>query len=245
MNKVVLITGAAKRVGAVIARFLHAQGVNVVIHYRSSEAAARALCEELNQQRKNSAHLVQADLANYERLPNLIEQSLQAWNRLDALINNASDFFPTPIGQVDNLQWEKLFSSNLKGPFFLSQAAVSALKEHRGTIINITDIHAQKPLKNYSVYCMAKAGLVMMTQSLAKELAPHIRVNAVAPGAIMWPTEDNSLNEKLKTDITSRIALRRLGDPLDIAKAILFLIENADYVTGQILAIDGGRLLNC
>jgi pteridine reductase len=244
-HKVVLITGGAKRIGAVMASTLHAQGMNILIHYRHSEEAAENLSARLNQQRSHSAAIVYADLNKTEELNNLINKAQQEWGRLDALINNASSFYPTPVGEVNEEQWEDLFASNLKAPFFLAQAAAPLLKQHRGCIINIVDIHAEKPLKNYPVYCMAKAGLVMMTKSLAKELAPDVRVNGIAPGNILWPSEENDLPEHIRQDITQRIALKRQGKPEEIAQAASFLIDSADYVTGHILAVDGGRLLNC
>ncbi len=240
-----MITGGAKRIGAVMASTLHAQGMNILIHYRHSEEAAENLSARLNQQRSHSAAIVYADLNKTEELNNLINKAQQEWGRLDALINNASSFYPTPVGEVNEEQWEDLFASNLKAPFFLAQAAAPLLKQHRGCIINIVDIHAEKPLKNYPVYCMAKAGLVMMTKSLAKELAPDVRVNGIAPGNILWPSEENDLPEHIRQDITQRIALKRQGKPEEIAQAASFLIDSADYVTGHILAVDGGRLLNC
>lgn len=243
--KVVLITGAAKRIGAFMTRFLHAKGMNVVIHYRHSAEAAHELCEELNSIRANSALILQADLNSHIELSALINKAYLMWHRLDVLINNASSFYPTPLGQVDDAQWDDLFWSNLKAPFFLSQAAALCLKQTKGCIINISDIHADRPLKNYSVYCMAKAGLVMLTKSLAKELAPDVRVNAIAPGNILWPMNVGEISETLKEDLTQRVALKRKGEPEDIAKTAWFLIEDASYITGQIIAVDGGRLLNC
>lgn len=224
---------------------LHQQGMNILIHYRHSKEAAEDLCATLNQQRTHSAAILRGDLNETEELNNLINKAQQEWGRLDALINNASSFYPTPVGQVSEEQWQDLFASNLKAPFFLAQAAAPFLKQQKGCIINIVDIHAEKPLKNYPVYCMAKAGLVMMTKSLAKELAPDVRVNGIAPGNILWPSEENDLPENIRQDITQRIALKRQGKPEEIAQATVFLIESADYITGHILAVDGGRLLNC
>ncbi len=243
--KVVLITGAAKRIGAYMTRFLHNKGMNVVIHYRHSSQDAQILCEELNAIRANSALTLQADLNSHLELSTLINKAYNMWHRLDVLVNNASSFYPTPLGQVNDEQWEDLFSSNLKAPFFLSQAAALSLKQTNGCIINITDIHADRPLRNFPVYCMAKAGLVMMTKSLAKELAPDIRVNAIAPGNILWPMDASELSDDLKQELTDRVALKRKGDPEDIAKTVWFLIEDAKYITGQVIAVDGGRLLNC
>jgi len=240
-NKVVLITGAARRIGAETARVLHANGMNIVIHYRKTRTEALALQTELNNNRSGSVIIVQADLSKPKGITPLIKQCNETFGRLDILINNASSFYPTPIGSVTEEQWDDLMSSNLKAPFFLSQAAAPTLKKHKGCIINITDIHADRPLKEHPVYCMAKSGLVMMTKSLARELGPEIRVNAVAPGAIMWP--ENNLDELTKQRILSRTTLKREGTPRDIANTILFLITQAPYITGQIMTIDGGRSL--
>ena len=240
-NPVVLITGAAHRIGATTARLLHQNGMNIVLHYRSSREAAQAVQKELNEQRENSVILIQADLHLTNGLPTLIEESVKAWGRLDVLINNASSFYPTQIGKATEEQWDDLIGSNLKAPFFLSQAAAPHLKKNKGCIINIVDIHAERPLKNFPIYSMAKAGLVMMTKSLAGELGPEIRVNGIAPGAILWP---ENLDEVAKQRIVSRTFLKRQGEPNDISKAILYLIKDADYVTGQIIAVDGGRSLN-
>ncbi len=238
VGKVVLVTGAAHRVGAAIVRMLHQHGANVVLHYRRSFEAACAIRDELLALRPNSVVLVQADLNEGASLGGLIEQSAAAWGRLDVLVNNASMFYPTVPGGVTEAQWDDLFASNLKAPFFLAQAAMPHLRKVHGNIINIVDIHAERPLKDYPVYCMAKAGLVMLTKSLAREFGGDIRVNAVAPGAIMWPDD---MAEDLKRDIISRTALKRRGDPVDIAKAVLYLARDATYVTGQVHAVDGGR----
>lgn len=243
--KVILLTGAAKRVGAAIARFLHQQGMRIIIHYHHSAKPAEDLCAELNAARENSAFLVAADLSVHDNLAGLIDQAVQKWGYLDGLINNASTFFPTQMGNINETDWNQLIDVNLKAPFFLTQLAAPWLKHQRGIVINITDIHAQKPLKNYPVYSIAKAGLEMMTQALAKELAPDIRVNGIAPGIMLWSTDKNYQNEVLQKELTSRIALKKIGDPLEIAKAALYFIESGDYVTGQTLAVDGGRLLNC
>jgi len=240
-NPVVLITGAAHRIGATTAKLLHQNGMNIVLHYRGSRESAQALQKELNDQRENSVILIQADLHITSGLFTLIEESVKAWGRLDVLINNASSFFPTQIGKATEEQWDDLVGSNLKAPFFLSQAAAPHLKKAKGCIINIADIHADRPLKTFPIYSMAKAGLVMMTKSLACELGPDIRVNAVAPGAILWP---ENLDEVAKQRIVSRTFLKRQGEPNDISKTILYLIKDADYVTGQIIAVDGGRSLN-
>jgi len=240
-DKIVLVTGAAHRVGASIVRHLHAQGAILVLHYRHSRKEALLIADELNEQRKNSVMLISADLHDEQSYMTMIDDIIFQYSRLDVLVNNASSFYPTLIGEVGMSQWDDLMASNLKAPFFLSQAAAPYLKHSCGCIINIVDIHADKPLKEHSVYCIAKAGLVMLTKSLAKELGPEIRVNAIAPGAIMWP-ENMSL--EVKEEITGRTALKRKGDPEDIAKTVLFLARDASYMTGQILAVDGGRSLN-
>lgn len=238
---VVLITGAAHRIGATTARLLHENGMNIVLHYRGSRDDAKAVQKELNDLRENSVILIQADLHITNGLPALIDESVKAWGRLDVLINNASSFHPSPVGKATEEQWDDLVGSNMKAPFFLSQAAAPHLKKNNGCIINIVDIHADRPLKTYPIYSMAKAGLAMMTKSLAGELGPEIRVNAVAPGAILWP---ENLDEVAKQRIVSRTFLKRQGEPNDISKTILYLIKDADYVTGQIIAVDGGRSLN-
>ena len=240
-NPVVLITGAAHRIGATTAKLLHQQGMNIVLHYRSSREAAKKLQDELNKLRENSVILIQADLHNTSGLPTLVEEAVKAWGRLDVLVNNASSFYPTKIGEATEADWDDLLGSNLKAPFFLSQAAAPHLKKHAGCIVNIVDIHAERPLKTYTIYSMAKAGLAMMTKSLACELGPEVRVNAVAPGAILWP---ENLDEVAQQRIVSKTFLKRQGEPNDIARAILFLIREANYMTGQILAVDGGRSLN-
>jgi pteridine reductase len=240
-NKIVLITGAAHRIGATTARMLHAEGMNILLHYRNSREAAETLQAKLNAIRSDSVHLIQADLHDTANLPALVEQAISIWGRLDVLINNASSFYATPIGSVTETQWDDLIGSNLKAPFFLSQAAAPFLREQQGCIVSIVDIHAERPLKEFPVYSMAKAGLVMLTKSLACELGPEIRVNAIAPGAILWP---ENLGENEKEKIISRTFLKRQGAPEDIASAILYLIRDAGYMSGQILTLDGGRSLN-
>lgn len=243
MNKVALITGGALRIGACITKTLHQAGYCVAIHYRQSQSQAQALAEELNHQRPNSAVCIQADLNNSSSLPVMVTQASTAWGRLDLLINNASSFYPTAIGQCTDQDWDALMNSNVKGPFFISQAATHALKQSQGNIINIVDIHSERPLKNHSIYCMAKAALAMMTKSLAKELGPDIRVNGISPGAILWP-ENEGFGETEKNEILDRISLNRAGEASDIANTVLFLADNAPYISGQILAVDGGRTLN-
>jgi len=240
-DKVALITGAAQRVGAEIARELHRSGLRVVIHYRASAAAATALKDELLAVRPDSAALIRGDLLDSATLPTLVEQARRTWGRLDVLVNNASSFYPTPVGSIGETQWDDLIGSNLKAPLFLSQAAAPLLAAQQGCIVNIVDIHADRPLKGYPLYCAAKAGLAMLTKSLARELAPSIRVNAVAPGAILWPEH---ASEETRRAIISRTALKRQGDPRDIARTVRFLVTEADYITGQIITVDGGRSLS-
>lgn len=240
-DKVVLITGGAQRVGAMTARLLHAAGANLVLHYRHSRQSALDLQTELNEQRSNSVILIQADLLDTDKLKSIVAQTVKQWGRLDVLINNASSFYPTPMGKVSEQDWDDLTGSNLKAPFFLSQAAAHDLAQHNGCIINIVDIHAQRPMQGHSVYNIAKAGLAMLVKTLAFELGPKIRVNGVAPGAIMWPTQD--MDEVTKQRIVSRTYLKRKGSAEDIAKTVLFLATQADYITGQVIAVDGGRSL--
>jgi pteridine reductase len=239
--RVVLITGAGRRIGAEIARFLHAQGINVVLHYYQSEKAAKTLCVALNKQRKNSAMVVQADLSIFDHLNLLIQKTVEFWGYLDVVVNNASVFYKTKIGKVKSDGWDELIDTNLKAPFFLAQAAFPYLAKRQGCIVNIADRHANHPLRDYSVYCISKAGLVMLTQALARELAPNVRVNAVSPGSIVWPEGGNSLSKAMQKKIIGRTALQRQGNALDIAKAVLFLIQEANYTTGQTIIVDGGR----
>lgn len=241
--KNVLITGAAKRIGAACARLLHSQGYNVFLHYRSSADEAQQLCAELNQQRPDSAKIMQADLLNMAELEAIAREACMAWGGIDVLVNNASSFYPTAVADVTECQWDELLGSNLKAPFFLAKALAKTLIDNKGCIVNIVDIHAERGLIGYPVYSIAKAGLAAMTKILAKELGPAIRVNGVAPGAILWP--DSDLSEPAKQEILQRVALKRNGEPEDIAKTVLFLIKDADYITGQILTVDGGRTLFC
>lgn len=240
--RVVLITGAARRVGAEVVRTLHAEGYNIALHYRSSATEADALAADLNGIRADSVRTLKGNLEDTQSLPPLVAKAHGFWGRLDVLINNASSFYPTKIGSITEADWENLLGSNLKGPLFLSQAAAPFLTESEGCIVNITDIHGDRPLKNHTVYCCAKAGLIMLTKSLAKELGPNVRCNAVSPGAIMWPETEQA--EEEKAEIVSRTALKRSGSPQDIASAIRFLVTEAPYVTGQVIAIDGGRTLS-
>lgn len=238
-DRTVLITGAAKRIGAALARGLHADGANIIVHYRSSPGAAQTLAAELNDQRSNSAMTVQADLLAVERIAEMVEEAAGLFDGLDALINNASTFYPTPVGTVTAVQWEEILGSNLRAPFFLAQAAAPHLAARAGAIINMIDIHAKRPLRDYSVYCTAKAGLAMLTRALARELGPRVRVNGIAPGAILWPA--SGLDEQTRAKIIDRTALKRAGSPDDIVHAARFLLADADYVTGHVIAVDGGR----
>lgn len=241
-GKVALVTGAARRLGAVIARTLHANGMNLILHYRSSQQDAQQLQQELNSIREDSVVLIQADLLHTAKLASIVQKAEHVWGRLDVLVNNASSFFPTPIGTVNEHQWNDLIGTNLKAPFYLSQAAARALTSAKGCIINIVDVHAERPLKTFSVYSVAKAGLVMLTKALARELGPHVRVNAVAPGVILWP--EKGIDDVTKQRIISRTALKREGSPKDVARAVLFLIRDADYTSGEVISVDGGRGLN-
>lgn len=239
---VALITGAGRRVGAVIARTLHAAGYDLALHYRHSINDARTLADELEQQRTGSTLLLQAELADLPALPVLIEQLLAHYGRLDALVNNASAFYPTPPGTATPAQWNELFASNAQAPFFLSQAAIPALREARGSIVSLVDIYAERPLAQHPLYCMAKAALAAMTRSLALDLGPDIRVNGVAPGAVMWPSDGKPYADQQA--MLARTPLQRAGTPEDVAGAVLWLLHGAPFATGQIIRIDGGRTLS-
>jgi pteridine reductase len=238
---VALITGAAKRVGATIARALHAAGYDVALHYRHSRSEMDGLCAELETARTGSACAIAGELSEIERLPQIVEQCVGRFGRLDALINNASAFYPTPIGTVTAQQWHELFASNAQAPFFLAQAAASHLKSTQGCIVNMVDIYAERPLPRHPVYSMAKAALAMMTLSLAKELAPEVRVNAIAPGAVLWPESGKAYADQ--QELIARTPLKRAGTPQDVATAVLFLVRDARFTTGQIIRVDGGRAL--
>ena len=238
-SKVALITGGARRIGAAIARTLHAEGMNLIIHYRNSGDNAKTLADELNQHRSGSVALAKADLEKTEDCSRLAQQAIDAFGRIHALINNASAFFPTPLGEISQKHWETLLGVNLKAPFFLSQACAEALTSTQGTIINLTDIYAKRPLPKHLVYSVSKAGLVALTHSLAQELGPDVRVNAIAPGAILWPESGDT--QENQEEIIRRTPLGRLGDPGDIAGTVLFLLRDAPFITGQVINVDGGR----
>lgn len=238
-NKVALVTGGARRIGAAIARRLHDAGARVAIHYRGSADEARRLCDTLETKRANSAQTFRADLTETRSLAALVD-SVAGWaDGLDILVNNASSFYPTPFGSVTERDWNDLVDTNLKAPLFLAQAAWPYLRKNGGSIVNLIDVHAKRPLRDHVVYGSAKAGLEMLTRSLAKEMAPEIRVNGVAPGAILWP--ERGMNEAVKQKIINQIPLQRSGLPDDIAGCVLYLVRDAAYVTGQVIAVDGGR----
>lgn len=238
-GKAALVTGAARRVGADIARALHSAGANVVLHYRSSADEAADLARQLNGLRADSVALAQCDLLDGASMPELARTAAAAFGGLDILVNNASSFYPTPLGDIDEDDWNDLIGTNLKAPLFLAQAAAAALRERDGLIVNMADIHGIRPLRRHPVYCVAKAGLIMLTKSLARELGPRVRVNAIAPGPVMWP--EDGVDETLRAEIIDRTALKRGGSAEDVARAVLFFASEAPFVTGQILAVDGGR----
>jgi len=241
-GRVVLITGGARRVGAAITRRLHAAGANVAIHYRNSASEAEALRDSLNAMRPDSTITLACDLLDVSLLDGLVQSTLARFGRLDVLINNASSFYATPVGSVTLAQWEDLIGTNLRAPLFLSQAAAPALTASEGLLLNIADIHGMRPLRHHPVYSSAKAGLIMMTQALARELAPRVRVNAIAPGPVLFP--ETGLTEEMRNSIIERTLLKRRGSPEDIARAALYFASEAPYVTGQVLAVDGGRSAN-
>jgi len=238
-GKTALVTGGARRIGAAIVRVLHGAGANVVVHYRSSGEDAERLAAELDARRPGSVRLTECDLLDVTQHAGLVAAAVQAFGALDILVNNASTFYPTPVGDIDETQWDDLVGTNLKAPLFLAQAAASALHARGGLIINLADIHGMRPLRRYVVYSLAKAGVIMLTRSLARELGPHVRVNAVAPGPVLWP--EDGLEPALQARILERTALKRPGSALDVARACLYFAADAPYVTGQILAVDGGR----
>jgi len=238
-GKTALVTGAARRVGATIVRVLHGAGANVLVHYHSSAEDAARLVAELNAARSASATLAECDLLDLTQHSGLVRTAVEAFGALDILVNNASTFYPTPVGDITAIDWDDLVGTNLKAPLFLSQAAAPALHERNGLIINLADIHGMRPLRRYPVYSLAKAGVIMLTLSLARELGPHVRVNAIAPGPVMWP--EDGMDAALQARILARTALKRPGSAVDVARACLFFATEAPYVTGQILAVDGGR----
>jgi len=237
---VALITGAAKRIGAAIARRLHAAGYDLALHYRSSDASMRALAADLDSARPSSTLLLQAELSEFDRLPELVAGTVGCFGRLDALVNNASAFFPTAFGDTTPAQWDALFAANVRAPFFLAQAAAPHLRAARGAIVNLSDIHAERPLREHAVYGMSKAALAHMTRALALELAPEVRVNAIAPGAILWPEHGGASAQQA---VLARIPLGRIGSVDDIAETTRWLLQDAGYITGQTIRVDGGRLL--
>lgn len=243
-NKVVLITGGAKRVGAAICRLLHAEGYSLMVHYKSSLNEARSLQAELNLQRPNSVAIVHGDLLNVADLPKLIHETVQCFGRLDVLINNASTYYASEVGEIDEAKWHDLMGSNLKAPLFLSQAAAPELRKNHGCIVNITDMHVERPKKGYIIYSVAKAGLVTLTKSLAHELSPEVRVNAVAPGPVQWPENNPQFDEVYRQRVINQTLLKRVGKAEDVAKAVKFLVADAPFITGHVLAVDGGRSLN-
>ena len=241
-DKVILVTGAARRIGAAIVTRLHENGARVAIHYRGSADDAESLAKNLNRARADSAAVFQADLLNVEAMEPLVGAVVKWGGRLDGLVNNASSFYPTPVGSITEAHWDELIGSNLKAPLFLSQASAEYLRSTNGVIINIVDIHAERPLRDHAVYGSAKAGLAMLTRSLAKDLAPNVRVNGVSPGAILWP--ENDMTPSVQKSILEQIPLGRAGDPQDIAGCVLYLLRDATYVTGQIISVDGGRSID-
>lgn len=243
-GKVVLVTGGAKRVGAGIGRMLHDAGASIAVHYRSSRGEAEALAAELNGKRHGSAHIVQADLLDTGELPAMVQETIRHFKRLDAVVNNASSFFPTALGEIADAQWNDLIGTNLKAPLFLAQAAASELRRNHGAIVNIVDIHAERPMQGHLLYSVAKTGLSGLTRALAQELAPFVRVNAVAPGVILWPAEGDWQDEERRRKIIAHTLLKREGEPADIARTVLFLLRDAPYITGQTIAVDGGRSIN-
>jgi pteridine reductase len=241
---VVLITGAARRIGAKIAQTFHHEGFDIALHYNHSAQEANALAQSLNAIRKDSAATFQADLTNVPEVRSMAGDVIQWRGKLNVLVNNASSFYPTPLDGASEEQWDALIGSNLKGPYFLCQSVAQKLRESQGSVINIADIYAKSPLEGYSIYCIAKAGNAMLTKSLAKELAPEVRVNGIAPGVILWPNTDNQMSDSIKHDVINNVPLGRTGSPADIAQLAFFLATKDSYTTGQIIAVDGGSSLS-
>jgi len=244
MNRVILVTGAARRIGAEIACTFHRAGFDVALHCHRSTGEAQTLADRLNAQRRNSVAVFSAALGDSNAIHKLAAEVMAWQDRVDVLVNNASGFFPTPFEEASEQQWHQLMDSNLKGAFFLCQSLVKSLRKQRGSIINIADIYARSPLAGYSIYCIAKAGNAMLTKALARDLAPQVRVNGIAPGVILWPNHDEQMSETVKQQVTQSVPLQRIGHPRDIADMALFLATGASYITGQIIAVDGGSHLN-
>ncbi|BBI98507.1 pteridine reductase [Ferrigenium kumadai] len=243
-GKVVLVTGGAKRVGAAVCRRLHAAGATLAVHYRSSMQQALDLRDELNALRPDSVAVFQADLLDVATLPQLVHEVIEKFGRLDGLVNNASSFYATPLAGIDEGQWQDLLGTNLKAPLFLAQAAADELRRRHGAIVNIADIHAERPMQGHLLYSVAKAGLVALTKGLAQEMAPQVRVNAVAPGVIIWPEDSDWGDEDRRRKIVAHTLLKREGEPDDIARTVRFLLNDSPYITGQVIAVDGGRTVN-
>lgn len=241
-SRVALVTGSAKRIGAEVIRRLHAEGLRVILHYNGSEESAQSIADELNALRQDSVTIIQFNLLDIDQLDSFAANVLAIWGRLDILVNNASTFYPTPLEDINIDQWNSLVGVNLQAPLFLTKALAPSLGTQKGCVVNIVDIHSDRPLKGYTIYCIAKAGLAMLTKSLARELAPDVRVNGVSPGAIMWPEVEDY--EPMHQEIIDRTALKREGNPADIADTVWFLVSSANYITGQIIAVDGGRTLS-
>ena len=243
-GKVMLVTGGGRRVGAAICRRLHAAGASIALHYRSSAEEALALQDELNAQRPDSVTVFSTDLLDLTALPMLVGQVMARFGRMDGLINNASSFYPTPLAGVNDAQWHDLLGTNLRAPLFLAQAAADELRRRHGCIVNIVDIHAERPMHGHLLYSVAKAGLVALTRALAQEMAPNVRVNAVAPGVILWPEGGDWEDDEQRRKIVAHTLLKREGEPDDIARTVAFLVQDAPYITGQVIAVDGGRSIN-
>lgn len=239
-----LVTGGGRRVGAAICRRLHAAGADIALHYRSSSDEALALQDDLNEKRPDSVAVFSADLLDLTALSSLIIRVMERFGRLDGLINNASSFYPTPLKGVNEAQWHDLLGTNLRAPLFLAQAAADELRRRHGCIVNIVDIHAERPMHGHLLYSVAKAGLVALTRALAQEMAPQVRVNAVAPGVILWPEGIDWEDDEERRKIVAHTLLKREGEPDDIARTVAFLVQDAPYITGQVIAVDGGRSIN-
>jgi len=242
--KVALVTGAAKRIGAALARTLHQEGFSILIHYDTSDTDAKSLQAELETGRPGSAHCLSADLSDFLAVEQFAKEAISVWGHIDVLINNAARFYPTEVGSLTANNWDDLINTNLRAPLFLSQALAETLKHSLGCILNLVDIYAERPLKGHPIYSISKAGMAMLTKSLAIELGPEVRVNGIAPGAILWPGQAADINATEKERVLNRVTLKKMGNPQDICQAALFLINQAPYITGQIINVDGGRTLN-